>query len=71
MGRAALEVGKDLQKERWDTAKGRFCVPGGVYVLSRHTGNWILLLELRSCCMILEGVARVKMCVGDISQLLC
>lgn len=68
-GRAALEVEKELQKERWDTAKGRFCVPGGEYVLSRPAGSW-LLLELGSYCMILEGVVRVKMYVGHLSAAL-
>lgn len=47
-GGAALEVEKELQKESWDTAKGRFCVPGGEYVLSRPAGSWLLLLELGS-----------------------
>lgn len=61
---------KELQKERWDAAKGRFCVPGGEYVLSRPAGSWLLLLELGSYCMILEGVVRVKMCVGHVSAAL-
>lgn len=36
---AALKVGKELQEEKWDNAKGGFCVPQGVCVLSRPAGN--------------------------------
>lgn len=36
-GGAALEVEKELQKERWDTAKGRFC------------GSWRGVCPLKAC----------------------
>lgn len=69
-GGVALEVGKDRRRKDGTMPKADLCSSRDVCPLEA-TGNWLFLLEPGSCCVSLQGLAGVKMCVRGVCRLLC